>query len=239
MKKILVSMMAITLLAMPFANTATPVSAASTLSGDCEECQGANVDELIAQLEEDGTTTNMEPGESVVNELDHLVSEKDADYAMIFDQLETEGYTKEEETSSYISFKNLKDDEKVYEHVGIVTEFYIKNENKLAQKAVWVDLANDEVIRYEFNKVDTTLAEDFQVQSLASYDVKQETSNTEGSGQFQTADFTFNGISFACGASGLLACTAATGGLAVFIPAAGVAASLACNAAFLVGCSFT
>lgn len=51
----------------------------------------------------------------------------------------------------------------------------------------------------------------------------------------QTRGFKFNGVSFACGVAGLIACGSACLGLHVIL----LACDTACGVAFAAGCAFT
>lgn len=200
----------------------------------CEECGDKSIAELITKLEEeDGTQTNLNPDESVTEKMNTIVSDMEIEFSEILTNVEQKGFLKDEQVSNYITFENLKDDEKIYENVGLITEFYIKDQKELVQKQVWVDLKNDEVIRYNLNEIH---AETESFENLVTYDIKADQSQEEG---LQPYGFKFNGVSFACSISGIIACTAATGGLAVYYPWVGGVASVACASAFAVGCAFT
>lgn len=205
---------------------------ASEKNSDCPSC--VDLDTAIEELAQDGTTTSLEVSGKTKAVIDKVVASKDKEYSLDLKQLKKEGFKSETKANNYITFDNLKDEDLLYEKVGVFTGFFLKKGNEeIARQQVWVDLKTNEVVRYDIIKMD---AEGNGTQ-LVAFD-KKDAASTD-SGEIGTYKFKFNGISFACSMAGLIACTAAFGGLAVFVPVAGGLASLGCAIAFNIGCSYT
>ncbi|WML43847.1 putative immunity/bacteriocin fusion bifunctional protein [Neobacillus sp. PS3-40] len=202
---------------------------ASVIQTACPSC--ADLDSTIAELAKAGTTTNLEVDNKTKSQINRLVKTKDKDFFLELEQLKKDDFKEENMADNYITFENLTDKGITYKSVGVYTSFFIQKGNQeVARKQVWVDLEKDEVVRYDvfkFNgKGDSS--------KIALYDKNQESSS-----QLTAYSFKFNGVSFACSMAGIIACTAAFGGLAFFFPIIGGVASLGCYIAFNIGCSYT
>ncbi|MES9685909.1 hypothetical protein CN514_21835 [Bacillus sp. AFS001701] len=201
-------------------------------SNDCSTCLTSNEFlKTINQLADAGTTTDLNVDKKEQKDIDKIVSTKDKEFKTEIKSLGKEGYKAEPTADKYIIFSNLKDNGITYEKVGVATNFYIKSNKEIASKQVWIDMKTNEVIRYDLVKIN----EDGTSNSVVSFDKNSTNDNTSG---ISTYKFKFNGVSFACSMAGLIACTAAFGGLAVVVPAVGAVAGLGCAIAFNVGCSF-
>lgn len=215
-----------------------PANAAEIKKSECVSCTGDTqqvIKDALKQLEADGTKTNLQISSNEKTELNNIIQEKDKEYANALKLLKKDGFKVETKANNYITFENLKDENVTYEKVGVVTEFSIKNSKEIVKKQVWVDLKEKQVVRYDVVKIQDNGSSEPTITKIANYDVKEKIATENG-----TQDgFKFNGISFACSVSGVLACAAATGGLAVYFPYVGAAVSLACVMAFNTGCSFT
>ncbi|SDJ73661.1 putative immunity/bacteriocin fusion bifunctional protein [Salimicrobium halophilum] len=244
MKKASLLLMVSVLILNGLAFGPTIASANSTTNAKvCEDCVednlGKSFDEVVQELEEQGTETNLDVNAKSKTRLLKTVKEMDKEeFSERLKEVKKKGFKHEKKADSFVTFTNLKDQDTTYEKVGIVTQFYLKNESELVQKQVFVNMKKNEVIRYDLLQIESIDEGQPFVKELAGYDVKEKSSNNN-SGQFQTADFSFNGVSFACSTSGVIACAAAFGGLTVYFPAAGAALSLGCVLAFNAGCSFT
>jgi len=206
---------------------------AAEIEAACPVC--TDLDSAITDLAKAGTTTNLEVDNKTKSEMNKLVKAKDKDYKQELKQLEKDNFKEENKADSYISFENLTDDGITYKKVGVFTSFFIKKGNQeVARKQVWLNLDTNEVVRYDVFKFNA----DGDATQIAQFDKNQEKAEAQ-SGTYSTKGFKFNGVSFACSMAGIIACTAAFGGLAVFFPVIGGVASLGCAIAFNVGCSYT
>ncbi|MEW4226389.1 putative immunity/bacteriocin fusion bifunctional protein [Rossellomorea marisflavi] len=199
----------------------------------------AMLNEAIAELEQDGTVTNMEVPTEVKKDISKIVSNKDADFKNELKEIQNDGFVYQDQANTYITFENLVDQDEVYDNVGVSIQFFVKNGGKdVVQKQVWTDLNSESIIRYDIIKIENSDSENPEVTEVASYDINAKA--TDG-GEFQTAakKFKFSGVSFACSVAGVIACAAAFGGLTIYFPAAGAALSLGCVMAFNAGCAFS
>ncbi|WP_160724940.1 putative immunity/bacteriocin fusion bifunctional protein [Bacillus sp. USDA818B3_A] len=150
-------------------------------------------------------------------------------------QLNKDNFKEERKADSYITFENLTDEGITYKKVGVYTSFFVKEaDQEVARKQVWLNLDTNEVVRYDVFKFNA----DGDATQIAQYDKNQEKAESQ-SGTYSAKGFKFSGVSFACSMAGIIACTAAFGGLTVFVPMVGAVASLGCAIAFNVGCSFS
>ncbi|EMK2598755.1 putative immunity/bacteriocin fusion bifunctional protein [Bacillus cereus] len=224
------------------ANTITPITPVKECNS-CTETFGVSIEDGIKQLEKEGTKTNLTVSNKDKSNIKKIVVQKDKEYKDALQPLKTNGFKVETKADNYIVFENLKDEttKKNYEKVATYTEFfYNKSSNELARKQVWVDLKEQEVVKYDVVKFKTDGSEEASL--LVSYDKNiasnQTTTSTQDNGPVMYASkFSFGGISFACSMSGMIACAAAFGGLAVVIPWVGIPAGVACEIAFNAGCS--
>jgi putative immunity protein/bacteriocin len=206
---------------------------AAEIEAACPVC--ANLDSAISDLEKTGTTTNLEVDNKTKAEMNKLVKSKDKDYKQELKQLKKDDFKEENKADSYITFENLTDDGVTYKKVGVYTSFFIKKGNQeVARKQVWLDLDKNEIVRYDVFKFNA----DGDASQIAKFDKNNETASSQA-GAYSVSKFKFNGVSFACSMAGIIACTAAFGGLAFFFPVIGGIASLGCAIAFNVGCSYT
>lgn len=205
----------------------------------CNVCENPNaIQDAIDQLASEGTTTNLTVNKKDKQQIDKITAQKDKEYKQELKDLKKNGFKEEKKADNYITFENLKDEDVFYEKVGVLTQFYIKSNEEIARKQVWIDLKKNEVVRYDI----ITLDVDGTSTQVVTYDIKSNQDNDNNGGVIilkSKSKFKFNGISFACSASGLIACSAAFGGLTVVVPAVGAVASLGCALAFTVGCSYT
>lgn len=224
----------------------------NTVSADtsnvCNDCiqknLGKDFDGVVKDLERDGTKVNLNVTAETKKELLSIVKNKDT--SQFFNQLEeikNLGFKNEEKANSFVTFSDLKDTNFTYKNVGIVTQFYLKNNKEIVEKQVWVDLEKKEVIRYDLIKITVNSSGKTNLEAIANYDIKTidvKTDNVVNKDNYQGAKkFNFGGLSFACSVSGMIACAAAFGGLAVVIPWVGIPAGVACELAFAAGCSIS
>lgn len=203
---------------------------------DCKTCSLKDVyteDEMLEELNELGVTideTNKEDQKLVKKmvkkqnkmnkEINKLLNKgfkdyKDAEMFMTFNDTHLGGYDYEE---AIVYASLLKD----------------KKTGDLAMVSAWVDTKNEEIIKYTVGTITNDNPEVYN--ELASYEKAKETE-----GDFAASGFKWNGKSFACGMSGVLACITYCGVVGMACgpgaPACGTVCDLVCGAAFAYACS--
>jgi putative immunity protein/bacteriocin len=213
-------------------------ASASTLP-ECKSCTeyfGMSLSDAIKALADDGTTTNLNVTAKEKKEIQKIVKDKEKEYSKKLRDLKKAGFEHVDKADNYVTFTNLNDDanNKSYEKVGVFTEFFINKKTKeFADKQVWIDLKTKEIVRYNLFKAN--LDGSGNPTELITFDQAAKYENN--SGVVTASRFKFSGVSFACSLSGLIACTAAFGGLEVVIPEFGAAVALGCDLAFAAGCA--
>ncbi|KXY40032.1 hypothetical protein AT257_06730 [Bacillus cereus] len=210
---------------------------------DCSIGCGDMTD-AVNELKKEGTDISFKPSVEEKKIIDKQVNTFKKKNANTFKQFTENGYKALNAADSYVVFENLKDEDGVvHEKVAVYTGFYGNDKNKeLGRVQIWVDVKKDTVNQYTLGKVtnegkgfDTILDSD---QDNGHAYLVGDASNNDGPSLYK-ASFKFSGVSFACSLSGVIACLAAFGGLAIVVPTWGAVASTACGVAFAAGCAIS
>ncbi|MGG0419795.1 putative immunity/bacteriocin fusion bifunctional protein [Priestia aryabhattai] len=202
---------------------------------DCQTCSlkdQYSEKELRDMLEDEGVTiddTSDKDKEAVQKLLNSKKSIKDE-----LKKQKEKGFKNYTDAKMYMTFNNAHLGGYDYEKAVVYGTLLQDADGNVLVVSAWADLENNKLIKYEIGKVTNDNPNEFQ--SLVSYEKSKKVE-----GDFSASGFKWNGKSFACGMSGVLACITYCGvvGMACGPGAAacGTVCDVVCGSAFAYACS--
>lgn len=241
MKKI-ISVLTIICLVL-LSSTFTPNDAFAEINSEkeCSTCQKDSVQDAINILEEQGTEVIQEVSKKSKEKAIFIVENDNTNQSRnkIISNYLKQGFKKVEKAQSFVEFKNLVDQGIIYENIMSYTvHYYNQKQQKIVSEVFWIDMKNEKILTstltsFNLDNENGVILDVFKDQPINSM---------QDNYIIQARGFTFNGVSFACGMSGLIACASMCAGLH-FIPLVGVGVGVTCDflcgTAFAAGCSIS
>lgn len=191
-----------------------------------EDTENLTKEEVLQKLNEVGVIVNENPPKEDV-QMAEKVLKKEKDYQSALKTLKKDGYKISKDTVDYIQFKNVVLGEFYYESIVVVAGL-LQNGDKFANFAAWIDIKNEQIIKYNIIKI----SENGEWENLVSYE--KLTENLSG---FSTMGFQTDWGSFTCSMIGLFTCIHYCGIWHLVNPGAGIICDIACGTAFALACS--
>ena len=212
---------------------------------ECSTCQKEYaVQDAINFLEKQGTEVIQDVSKKSQEKAKFIVESDDTNQKgnSIISTYLNQGFKKAEAAQTFVEFKNLEDQGIIYEDIMNYTiHYYNGDQETVISENIWIDMKEEKILAstltsLNLNNKDGEVLDTFNIGKVE----KDKSSNQIKAAKGTT--FEFNGVSFACGMSGLIACASMCTGLH-FIPgigiAVGVTCDLLCGTAFAAGCSIS
>ncbi|MGE7696665.1 putative immunity/bacteriocin fusion bifunctional protein [Lysinibacillus sp. NPDC094177] len=242
MKKLINIASIVCLILFSFTFISENVNAESNLEKACQGCFENTIDDAILTLEEQGTEIIQKVPKTVQEKAKFIVkNDTSQERSTIISTYIKHGYEKVEEAQTYVEFKNLEDQDIIYDDILNYTIYYFsKQQFEVIRENIWIDMKHEKILSSDLILLDL-VNNDAVVLDTFNID-KIDSDKSIDPLQRKGTKFTFNGVSFACGVSGLIACASACAGLH-FIPGIGLVVGgtcdLLCGIAFAAGCSIS
>ncbi|WP_427108645.1 putative immunity/bacteriocin fusion bifunctional protein [Lysinibacillus xylanilyticus] len=211
---------------------------------ECSTCQKEDaVQDAINFLEKQGTEVIQEVSKNSQEKAKFIVESDDTNQKgnSIISTYLNQGFKKAEAAQTFVEFKDLEDQGIIYEDIMNYTiHYYNEDQETVISENIWIDMKEEKILAstltsLNLNNKDGEILDTFNVGKVE----KDKSSNLV---QARGTNFEFNGVSFACGMSGLIACASMCVGLH-FIPGVGLVVGgtcdFLCGAAFAAGCSIS